>query len=283
MTTKQRRIIDRNAITMKLAVILGGWHWPAHPFCNISANAKGADLFTVGHRSPDLPIVREEKRAILETLNCELAPLDRELYRAYADTSFLRSWGWQYQEAPNTVGDWEFFNQWLETHDYRKYDVILNCHDDTYFRRRDLFSHLKTITAPLEAEAPRDQKWLVLTNGVYPEAPAGYLRGSFEFWRREMLDLLGGKIPLGDIGLTRVGKTDTPSGMDALAAWNATCDPLRRFMVDNKLTNQIQYLSQHYRVSPWVIEGERGLLSSQCGAPWSFAAGLRAHPVEMAA
>lgn len=267
---------------MRLAIIVGGWHWPAHPFCRIAAQATGADLFAVGHRSPDLPIVREEKRELLERLTCELAPLDRELYRSYATTERLRELGWQYQEKPNTVGDWEFFNQWLATNDYRKYDVILNCHDDTYFRRSDLFAHLKSIAAPLEAEAPRDHRWLVLTNGVYPEAPLGYLRGSFEFWRREMLDMLGGKIPLGDVGLTRVGKTDTPEGMDALSAWNATCDPLRRFMTERRLTNQIQYLSPHYRVSPWVIEGERGFLHMRGGAPWSFDAGMRAFPVEVA-
>jgi hypothetical protein len=264
---------------LKLAIILGGWHWPAHPFAHIAAQAKGADLYAVGHRSPDLPIVREEKRETLEHLSGELAHLDRELYRGYASTDSLRSLGWQYQEEPNTMGDWEFFNQWLATHDYRKYDVVLNCHDDTYFRRDDLFSHLKTITAPLDSQSPRNERWLVLTNGVYPEAPIGYLRGSFEFWRREMLDMLGGKIPLGDVGLTRVGKTDTPEGLDALSEWNATCDPLRRFMVDQKLTDRITYLSQHYRVSPWVIEGERGLLSNQGGAPWSFAEGLKVHTV----
>ncbi len=257
---------------MRLAVVAGGWHWPLHFFASVSKQAGAADLFAVGHRSPDLPVVREEKRAILEALPGELGRVDRELYGRYADTAWLHRLGWRYREEPNTVGDWGFFNQWLETHDYRNYDLILFCHDDTYFRpRTDLFKFLAAVASSSD--------WLIVSHSKYPEAPQGYLRGSFEFWTPQMLDLLGGKIDLGRLGMTRMGQSDTPVGMEALSSWNATCDPLRRFMRERKLTDRIAYLSNHYRISPWAIEGERGFVSMQGGAPWSFEAGLQAYPL----
>jgi hypothetical protein len=254
---------------VKLAVVAGGWHWPLHFYSKMSLQAGGADLFVIAHRNPELPIVREEKKTILAAAAGQLAELDRELYAEYPTVLQLRNRGWNYEEAPNTIGDWEFFNQWLASNDYRKYDVILNCHDDTYLRRYGLLNPSRF-----------DGDWLMLANGRYPEAPEGYARGSFEFWKRELLDMLGGHIDIGEVQLTREGKTDSPTGLDALSTWNNTGVPLRDFMVRNGLTDRISYLSPHYRISPWVIEAERGFLHLQGGAPWSFTAGLKEYPLD---
>jgi hypothetical protein len=124
---------------------------------------------------------------------------------------------------------------------------------------------------------------LILANGTYPQAPDAYVRGSFEFWKREMLDRIGGRFDLGEITLTREGKTDTPPGMDGITSWNSTCIPLRRMMANGGLANKIEHLSPYYRISRWAIEGERGFMHSQDGVPWSFAAGLEAYPLEQAA
>src|SRR6476619_2997301 len=99
---------------MKLAVVAGGWHWPLHFYRTMSESARRvrAELFVVAHRSPELPIVREEKRDILARAGGPLADLDRELYAAFPDVAGLRALGWEYMDAPNTVGDWGFFNQW---------------------------------------------------------------------------------------------------------------------------------------------------------------------------
>jgi len=255
---------------MKLAVVVGGWHWPLDFFRKITWQADGADLFVIAHRSPELSIVREEKAEILFKATGPLAELDRQLYSEYPTVAMLTAEGWTYEEAPNTVGDWGFFNQWLERHDYRDYDVILNCHDDTFLRRSGVFSKL-------------DGDWLLLANGRYPQAPAGYVRGSFEFWKRELLDRLDGRIDLGDLQLTREGQIDTPAGLTALSAWNNTGVPLRDFMVQHGIADRIAYLSCYYRISPWVIEAERGFLHFRDGAPWSFEAGLKAFPLEEAA
>jgi len=248
---------------MKLAVVAGGWHWPLHFFRKITTQMNGADLFVVAHRNPELPVVREEKREILEKATGSLADLDRELYAQYPTVSNLRSGCWDYSEEPNLVGDWGFFNQWLEKHDYKKYDVILNCHDDTYIRRDGLFDQLSG-------------NWLILANGSYSQQPTAYVRGSFEFWKREMLDLLGGHIDLGKVAFTREGKTNTAD----VTAWNSTCRPLRRMMAHKNMADQIAYLSPYYRISKWVIEGERGFMHLQNGCSASFAEGLKAYPLE---
>lgn len=259
---------------MKLAIVVGGWHWPMDFFAKMAAQASGADLFVIAHRHPELPIVHEEKREIIAKAQGPLADLDRKLYRAYATIRTLRLMGWEYSEEPNTIGDWGFFNQWLEQHDWRRYDAVLNCHDDNWIRRKDLLSQI-LIEFGRRAPGP-----LLISNGKYPQAPEGYVRGSFEVWDRNLLEMLGGKIDMGDVQLTREGQTDSPAGMDALSPWNDINVPLRDFMRKRGLVDRIGYLSPYYRVSPYVIEGERGFLHYNAGAPWSFEEGLKAFPIE---
>lgn len=254
---------------MKLAIVVGGWHWPLHFFLNMALEAEGADLFVIGHRSPELPIVREEKCAILSTATGRLADLDRILYAEFPTVADLRDLGWIYREEPNICGDWCFFNQWLEKHDWRQYDVILNCHDDTYLTEQT------GLFGPNGMQASTD--WLLLANGTYPQAPEAYVRGSFEFWKPELLDRLGGKIDLGTVTLTREGKTDSPPGIAAISAWNDTAIPLRRFMTQHGLSKRIAYLSPYYRVSRWAIEGERGFMHFMDGVPWSYEEGCKTY------
>lgn len=257
---------------MRTAVVAGGWHWPGHFFYELPKALPGADLFVVAHRSPELSVVVEEKLDILQKAQGPLADLDREMYRWTPNIHGLTSMGWEYEEAPNICGDWCFFNQWLEGHDYKNYDVILNCHDDTYIRRHDLWKQL-------------DGDWLLLANGMVgtADAPEAYVRGSFEFWKSSLLDMLGGRIDLGEVKLTREGKSDTPASRDELQPWNDTCAPLRTFMVEHDLTGRIASLSPHYRISPWAIEGERGYIHKQASAePWTLNAGLAAYPLEVA-
>lgn len=250
---------------MKLAIVVGGWHWPEHFFVCMTMMARGADLFVIAHRNPELPVVREEKTEILKNAGGILGKLDRKLYASYPTVDSLQRLGWNYCEEPNTMGDWEFFNQWLRANqDYRKYDIILNCHDDTYLRDDSLFDQLTG-------------DWLLLSNGKYDGAPGAYARGSFEFWKPELLDMLGGHIDLGNARLTREGKTDTPTDFRALSDWNKIGSPLRSFMVRRGIETRVGYLSPYYRISRWVIEGERGFLHMMSGAKQSFEAGLRAY------
>jgi len=255
---------------MRIAVLVGGWHYPLHMYRALSAQADAdVDLFCIGHRSPDTVAVYEEK-SILDGMELDtLVGLDRELYQDCATSADLKALAWKYGEAPNTVGDWGFLNQWISDTavEYHAYDAILFLHDDTYIRRRDLFPMIRTICEQM----PDTLLW---TNGRYPEAPLGYARGSFEIFRPKLIRMLGGRIPLAETGLDRTGKTDTPEGLEALSKWNALGEPLRQFM--NAWGLKVGCLSEYYRVSDFAIEGERGFLHRMAGAPWSFQAGLKA-------
>lgn len=250
---------------MRLAVVAGGWHWPIHFYREITAQADGADLYVVAHRHPEHPAVRAEKRFVT-SLAGPLGRVDQELYAEPPTLAAVEALGWRYEEAPNVAGDQCFLNQWLERHDYRAYDAILNCHDDTYVRRRDLFEQL-------------DGDWLILANGASPDGRASYFRGSFEFWRRELLDLLGGRVDLGPLELTRVGLQETPGRRETLQAWNSIGHATWAFLEAHGLSGRVRSLSPYYRVSPWVIEGERGLVSERGWGAWSLNPGLAAYPL----
>ncbi len=267
---------------MRLAIIAGGWHFPGHFYRSVAQmplpRGWTRDLFCITHRDPELYVVANEKREELATLpNDFCGACDRLLYGSIPPRSELRELGWWVTDHPNTVGDWGFFNQWLEGNDYRHYDLLLNCHDDTLIRDPKL---LRDVLDQNQwnydaAGKPTEDRWLILGNGRYPHAPDAYVRGSFEFWKPRMLELLGGKIDLGDIKLTREGKTDSPKELGALMAWNDTAVPVRNFLAQRNLQNKVLYLSPHYRISRYVIEGERGFISRRGGAPWSFEAGLK--------
>jgi hypothetical protein len=248
--------------------VAGGWHWPHHFFREIAAQAAGVDLFVVSHRHPELPIVRKEKEEDLRSAPGRLGELDRLMYSETTTLEKLRALGWDYIEAPNICGDQCFLNQWLEGHDFRDYDAILNCHDDSYVRRRDLF------------ERASKGDWLILANGCNSVEPEAYFRGSFEFWHRDMLETLGGRIDLGRLQLRREGMIDTPRNREVLQAWNDTGVPVRKLLMEKGLSGRVGRLSRFYRVSPWVIEGERGFLHRQAWArEWSLAPGLAAYPI----
>ena len=242
----------------------GGWHWPYDFYWMMARQHGHADLHVVAHRNPELAIVETERQKIEhDPRNDDLTELDRMLYREPVTLDKLAAEGWQYTEAPNTAGDQVFLNQWLDRHDYRDYDAVLSCHDDTFVRRLDLYEQLAG-------------GWLLLANGSHPQAPPGYFRGSFEFWSRELLDMLGGYIPVGEHGLTREGETVTPAGRATLAPWNKIGEPVWEILAE---TGRLRSLSPHYRVSRWMIEGERGRVANRGHGSWSLDAGLAAYPL----
>lgn len=271
---------------MRLAIIAGGWHFPYPFYLDVALMSLPSgwrvDLFCVAHRDPALECVREEHYDVAASGPLDFCgDCDRALYGPHPpDVHELERLGWRVQMAPNTVGDWGFFNQWLDGHNYRDYDLLLNCHDDTFIRDSSLLvdvlgGQIQLYNAGGEGMFVSPANWLILGNGRYPQAPEAYVRGSFEFWQPQMLHLLGGKIDLGNISLTREGLTDSPTELGALMAWNDTAVPVRDFMMRRGLADKVMYLSPYYRISKYVIEGERGFISRQGGAPWSFQAGLK--------
>lgn len=233
----------------KLAIVVSGWHFPRNFYASIANQnlPKGwtVDLFVVSHRDPKyakMPKLGEGIRA----------DLDRKLYDKIATVEEIEDLGFEYKEYPNTIGDWGNSNQWLEDHDYKEYDLFLFTHDDNLLLSYDM---LVTVCQKMYKD-----DWLIITNTI--GVPAGSMRGSFEFFKREMLDKMGGKFDLSQTILDRTGKNKNPSDWSELYDWNTTVYPLTNLLTKENLWGKVRIFSPMYRVSLFCIEGERGLISN---------------------
>lgn len=246
----------------RLAVIAGGWHFPIAFFEQISGQKipEGwtVNKFLVSHRDPKH--AEEEKKETLLNLGYDRRGLyDRILYRKIPTVAEIESLGWKYMLEPNTIGDWGNTNQWLEKNDYKQYDKFLITHDDNFI-----------LTDRMFVDILPQEDWLILTNSTgnvqrrlreWLRLPKKLsLRGSFEFFTREMLDYMSGKFDLSDTTLTREGKTATTGSFSELSDWNTTVFPLQRLIEEKGLQPRIKALSHFYRMSKYCLEGERGYI-----------------------
>jgi hypothetical protein len=226
---------------MKVAVVVSGWHFGLDFYQQIEKQVLPSywemDLFCIAHRLPE-----QAKKDLSKLGNSFREKLDKVLYKETATKHDLKKW--HFKLYPNTIGDWGCTNQWLDDYDYRDYDLFLFSHDDNLIMRNDFI-----------LQAIRDKgDWLVESNST--GMPSGWLRGSCEFFKKEMLDKMGGKFDLSETTLNREGLTDDPDGIMALNDWNTTSVPIMKFITDNNI--KVKFLSPYYRVSKYCIEGERG-------------------------
>ena len=171
----------------------------------------------------------------------------------------IEALGWKYTLEPNTIGDWGNTNQWLEKHDYKQYDKFLITHDDNFILTDQMFMDI----------LPQED-WLILTNSTgnaqrrlreWLHLPKKLsLRGSFEFFTREMFDYMGGKFDLSETTLSREGETATTGSFSELSDWNTTVFPLQRLIEEKGLQSRVKALSPFYRMSKYCLEGERGYI-----------------------
>jgi hypothetical protein len=234
---------------MKIAVVASGYHYPSQFYESlVKQNGDNqVDLFCVSHRDPSFVSLPEFDDSLRGSL-------DKRLYEHPITKEDIIKLGWNYKEYPNTVGDWGNTNQWLEEHDYKQYDLLLFTHDDNLILTQDLFTGI--------IADPAYKDWDILTNSV--GQPAGSIRGSFEFFKPKVLDIMGGKFDLSPITLKREGKTDNPDDLLTLNDWNNIVAPLNETIIKNNLS--VMTLSPAYRVSAYCIEGERGFISKTHGA-----------------
>lgn len=239
---------------MKIAVVASGWHYPAHFYEAMARQKKldgmTVDLFCISHRDPLYAMEEKKNRKFKRTLR---GKLDKILYKEIASSNLIEAIGWDYKEYPNTVGDWGNTNQWLDGHDYKKYDLLLFTHDDNLILHDRLFADV------VEDGAYKD--WDILSNS--PGMPQGYLRGSFEFFKPRALKKLGGRFDLSEVTLDRTGIFTASEDIRELYDWNHGADPTN-FKV-KELGLRVGYLSPAYRVSAYCIEGERGYISNTHG------------------
>jgi hypothetical protein len=259
--------MNTSAGMKKIAVIAGGWHFPIAFFEQMAQQQVpegwSVDLFCISHRDPSFSV--EDKKDILPRLGLSYPEtLDRILYRKIATVEEIEALGWKYHLCPNTIGDWGNTNQWLEKYDYRDYDILLATHDDNLILGDSLFTDLLA----------KESSWLMLTNSTGSAATwrefvkvrllrrAMNVRGSFEFIKPELLNLLGGQFDLSDTTLTREGELHSDRSLKTLNNWNMNVVPLRRFLDEHGLAGRVKALARTYRVSDYCIEGERGFISS---------------------
>lgn len=252
----------------KLAVVVSGWHFPATFYEQIAKQkippGWEVDLFVVSHRDPSHS--ENEKQMPLARLGYTRRELyDRIMYRKIITVPEIEALGWHYMLEPNTIGDLGCTNQWLEKYDYKKYDKFLFSHDDNFILTEEMYLDI----------LPQED-WLILTNSTghaqrrlrrwlrLPKELA--LRGSFEFYTREMLDYLGGKFDLSETKLTREGETSSYGVLGDLSEWNTVMWPLNRLIEEKKLHPRIKAMSDYYRMSMYCLEGERGFISK---SEWS--------------
>lgn len=267
----------------KLAVIIGGWHYPRILYRDL-ANQQLADgweykFFVVGHRDPAEPAVRSEKEWIWES-TAPYINFDQSMYKNFITHDSLSHFGYEYISAPNTIGDLEFLNQWLEVNDWRDYDMFLLAHDDTCIMRddfiKDVLDHTATIYKKeddgiVTVDASSDDNWVWLTNSTTDFYY--HIRNSLDFITPEVIEYVGGRFNP-DIGLTRVGQIDTPSGHMDLAEWNKWIRLIQNTLKGMGRIQDVRFLSKDYRVSDYAIEGERGMISNMNADTKFFLEGL---------
>jgi hypothetical protein len=248
----------------KLAVVASGWHFPITFYEQMAKqeipNGWEVEMFVVSHRDPSYS--EAEKVESLPKLGYNRRELyDRLMYRKVATVKEIEALGWNYKLHPNTMGDWGCINQWLDENDYKKYDKFLFTHDDNYILTNKVFVDI----------LPQDN-WLIMTNSTgnaqrrlrqLLRLPKPFsARGSFEFFTREMMDLLGGSFDLSRVSLTRVGKFDSPDDFKEISSWNDNDRAIKDFVDSHNLTHRVKALSDYYRISKYCLEGERGYISS---------------------
>jgi hypothetical protein len=247
----------------KLAVVVSGWHFPLSFYKMISEqkipDGWSVDLFCISHRDP--LYAKNEKSSFISELGYSRRELyDRILYEKIASIEDLKSLGWKYVFEPNTVGDWGNTNQWLEKNDYKKYDKFLFSHDDNFILTDKIFT-----------EVLLENDWMILTNSTgnsqrrirnwFCLPKPLNIRGSFEFFTKEMIDIMGGKFDLSETSLNREGKFVASGSMSELTDWNSTVYPLAKLIKRRNLISKIKALSKYYRMSRYCLEGERGYIS----------------------
>ena len=264
----------------KLAVLLGGWHYPYELYKVLSEQRVPTgwtiEYFCIGHRLPeDAEAISEKETARNYKGDDQLKLLDKILYKIPLTQKHLLDWGWEFILEENIMGNYEFFNQWVNHYDYKDYDMVFLAHDDNLVLNKDMFYDildakidLVDFQGPLRSrdltpkKVPNNLDWHFLSNGfVDSRSP----RGSFGFYTKFLIEKIGGKFSMDGINLTRVNSKSSPKGHDALSDWNQTDKNFMKSLYDNNLALDMRYLSEHYRTSPYCIEAERGFIH-KCSA-----------------
>ena len=275
----------------KLAIIVCGWHY-AYKYYEDMASQKipknwEVDFFVISHRHPENKNTIEEKQEVRnysgDSSDNLFLYLDKVNYEMPATKDRIVEIGWEYIEKPNTIGDMNAFNQWSDDYDYTKYDMFLISHDDNLILSDNILVDALEKDIELYKPIPESRygenghqfktevvknnlDWYFLDNGYSEYIPKAFgPRGSFSFYKKEVIDLLpNNKFYFDNIKLTREDKDYSPQGMTDIDQWNTGAGNFRDFLYEGLpnlgLVNLTRWFSDQWRVSKYCIEGERGFV-----------------------
>ena len=268
----------------KLAVVAIGWHYPIYFYeqmvkQKIPANWD-VDFFVVGHRDPKHA---ENEKIVDKNTDDLLKSLDYKMYAEPVTKNYLKNFGWEYINGKQG-NEWEGANLWLDNYNYKDYDCLLFTGDDAFLVSDDLFENVfggkilnlfKNVNIDKKWVVQIDYKtddWLVLSNGIHPGRPL--IRGSCDFFKSEILDMMGGKFEIHDqiqnLSKRLEGNIKTQEyAYNLLTDYNIQCWPFITWLRENDLYKNLKFLSPFYRVSNYIIECERGLISNNMCLPYS--------------
>ena len=126
----------------KIAVVACGWHYPSHFYEEMIKQKVPAgytiEYYVVMHRDP---VYSHSEHDIIITN--PLNYLDKQFYKKNITESDINSLGWTCIQGVSGC-EWQAANTWLSCNNYKDYEYILFCGDDTYVISDNLFIDVLT-------------------------------------------------------------------------------------------------------------------------------------------
>lgn len=270
---------------MKVVLIAGGWHFPKHFYDKVRTllipENFTVDFVAVCHRNMTEELFKEYKVRVGELPNTVTGKLDKVLYRDFASVNYLKETGWQADLYDNTVGDFNFINQWLDTQP-PTYDMYIYLSDDIYLTENWKYFLIDFYKKKLPIFCYENNKWVpgVLPAdwvhiGNCPNPGRKVMRSSTGIFTGDFIKKIG-KFSLDNIDFTRGGLDSNLWNHFDVEEWNLVQRNLQNYLEFHKLDNKSFRLSSSYRTSKYMIEAERGLISHNKVFQHSYLNGIKA-------
>jgi hypothetical protein len=149
----------------------------------------------------------------------------------------------------------------MEHYDYTEYDYICYTHDDTAILNLDLVSDIVLNNCKLyyhDNKPADDVDWLMIYNTNAPGTPVP--RGSFAFFKKDFFSSII-QFDMSNVSLDRTGMTDSFTNLSGTGDWNHIARNLYNNIKNKNIADKIVKLSDNYRFSKYMAEGERGVMT----------------------
>jgi len=269
---------------MKVVIIAGGWHFPRHFYNNALdiniPNGYEVDFVAVCHRNMTKELHVEYVQKVSNLPDDVTGKMDKVLYQDFADIDYLNSIGWEANLYDNTIGDFNFINQWLDTSP-KSYDVYIYLSDDVFLTKewKNFLRDFHFNSLPIFKHNGKDWVPGILPNdwihiGNCPNPGRKVMRSSTGIFTGDFIQRLG-RFNTDNIKLIREGQENNLWKHSDVDEWNLVQRNLQDYLELHKLDNKSFRLSDTYRSSKYMVEAERGLISNNVIIRSSFNKGIQ--------